>query len=169
MKLKEYALIAEIVGGFAVIIGLVFVGLELRQNTIAQRVTATQTLVENYSNAADFFVRDTESACIHVRGNKGLENLTGVERIRYSIGTFNVLRAVEQLHFYSLEGMVDQRIWRGFQRQLDEVMRYPGVMQYWQLRRDWFSDEFQEFIDGIHKRQPVLETVPLSVYECESP
>lgn len=36
MKLKEYALIAEIIGGIAVQSGLVFVGLELRQNTLMQ-------------------------------------------------------------------------------------------------------------------------------------
>jgi hypothetical protein len=35
--------IAEIISAIAVVIGLVFVGMELRQNTLMQRVTATQT------------------------------------------------------------------------------------------------------------------------------
>jgi len=35
MSLKRYAQLAEIVGGVAVVIGLIFVGLELRQNTRA--------------------------------------------------------------------------------------------------------------------------------------
>ena len=80
---------------------------------------------------------------------------------------FHLLRAAEQLHYYSLEGMVDQRIWRGFQRQLDEVVRYPGVQQYWELRRDWYSDEFQLFIDQIFERAPVTNSVPLSEDGCE--
>lgn len=46
MKLKEYALIAEVIGGVAILIGLVFVGMELRQNTLMQRVTATQALAD---------------------------------------------------------------------------------------------------------------------------
>jgi hypothetical protein len=168
MKLERYALIAEVVGGLAVIIGLIFVGLELRQNTIAQRVTATQTLVVDYENAVDLLTKDNESACIYVRGNNGLENLTGIERYRYFVMWFHLLRAAEQLHYYSLEGMVDPRIWRGFQRQLDEVVRYPGVEQYWQLRRDWYNDEFQAFIDQIYGRQPTIESVVLSDDGCES-
>ena len=71
------------------------------------------------------------------------------------------------MHYYSLEGMVDARIWRGFQRQLDEVIRYPGVKEYWQLRRDWYSDEFQNFIDRIYSDKPVVEPVVLSDEGCE--
>jgi hypothetical protein len=167
MNLERYALIAEIVGGLAVIVGLVFVGLELRQNTIVQRVTATQTLVVDYENAVDLLTKDNESACIYVRGNNGLSNLSGIERYRYFVMWFHLLRAAEQLHYYSLEGMVDARIWRGFQRQLDEVIRYPGVKEYWQLRRDWYSDEFQNFIDSIYSNKPVVEPVVLSDEGCE--
>ena len=167
MKLKKYALIAEIFGGLAVIVGLVFVGLELRQNTLMQRVTATQTLVVDYENAVDLLAKDEASACIYVRGSNGLDNLTGIERYQYFVMWFHLLRAAEQLHYYSLEGMVDQRIWRGFQRQLDEVVRYPGVQQYWELRRDWYSDEFQSFIDQIFEQAPVTDSVPLSEEGCK--
>ena len=167
MKLKKYALIAEIFGGLAVIVGLVFVGLELRQNTLMQRVTATQTLVVDYENAVDLLAKDEVSACIYVRGSNGLDNLTGIERYQFFVMWFHLLRAAEQLHYYSLEGMVDQRIWRGFQRQLDEVVRYPGVQQYWELRRDWYSDEFQLFIDQIFERAPVTNSVPLSEEGCK--
>ena len=169
MKLQKYALIAEIMGGLAVIVGLIFVGLELRQNTLMQRVTATQTLVVDYENAVDLLAKDAESACIYVRGNNGLDNLTGIEQYRFFVMWFHLLRAAEQLHYYSLEGMVDQRIWRGFQRQLDEVVRYPGVQQYWEMRRDWYSDEFQMFIDQIFARAPVAEPVSFSEKGCETP
>jgi hypothetical protein len=167
MTLKKIALITEILGGLAVIVGLVFVGLELRQNTLMQRVTATQTLVVDYENAVDLLNKDQKTACIYVRGSNGLENLTGIERYRFFVMWFHLLRAAEQLHYYSLEGMVDQRIWRGFQRQLDEVVRYPGTQQYWAVRRDWYSDEFQGFIDQILEQAPVRDSVPLSEEGCE--
>jgi hypothetical protein len=169
MELKKYALIAEIIGGLAVVVGLIFVGLELRQNTIAQRVTATQTLVVDYENAIDIIGRDADTACIYVRGINGLENLNGIERYRFFILWFHILRAGEQLHYYSLEGMVDQRIWRGFQRQLDEVLRLPGVQQYWKIRKDWYSDEFQAFVDSIIAEAPTAETEYFSEVGCEKP
>jgi hypothetical protein len=167
MKLKKYALIAEVVGGLAVVIGLIFVGLELRQNTLMQRVTATQALSVNYENAVDALGKDTETACIYVRGINGLDNLNGIERYRFFVLWFHVLRAGEQLHYYSLEGMVDTRIWRGYERQLDEVFRYPGVQQYWQSRKDWYSDEFQDFVDQMIVRAPASDTESFSFDGCE--
>lgn len=166
MRLKEYALIAEVVGGLAVIIGLVFVSLELRQNTLMQRVTATQALSVNYENAVDALGKDTETACIYVRGIKGLGNLNGIERYRFFVLWFHVLRAGEQLHYYSLEGMVDERIWRGYERQLGEIFGYPGVQQYWEVRRDWYSDEFQDFVGKLITEAPAADPASFSFDGC---
>ena len=167
MKLKNYARVAEIIGGLAVVVGLIFVGLELRQNTLMQRVTATQTLVLDYENAVDAVGADADTACIYVRGINGLENLNGVERYRFFVLQFHLLRAGEQLHFYSLEGMIDQRIWRGFERQMDEIVRYPGLQQYWEVRSDWYSDEFQAFINGLISEAPKAETESFSEDGCQ--
>ncbi|WP_412061288.1 hypothetical protein [Rubrivirga sp. IMCC45206] len=165
--LDTAATVATIVSSLAVVVGLVFVAIELRQNTLAQRVTATQTLVVDYETAVDLLAKTPESACIYVRGNSGLDNLTGIERYQYFVMWFHLLRSAEQLHYYSLEGMVDARIWRGFQRQLDEVMRYPGVYQYWEQRRHWYSDEFQAFVDQIFDRAPIAAPVALSEEGCD--
>ena len=167
MKLKKIARLAEVIGGLAVIVGLIFVGLELKQNTLMQRVTATQTLVLDYENAVDAVGANADTACIYVRGINGLENLNGVERYRFFVLQFHLLRAGEQLHFYSLEGMVDQRIWRGFERQLDEIVRYPGLQQYWEVRSDWYSDEFQAFINGLISEAPKAQTEPFSEDGCQ--
>jgi hypothetical protein len=167
MKLKKFALIAEVIGGIAVIIGLIFVGLELRQNTKMQRVTATQTLSVDYEYAVDALGRDAETACIYVRGINGLNNLNGVERFRFFVLWFHILRAGEQLHYYSLEGMVDPRIWRGYQRQLDEIFRLPGVQEYWEVRKDWYSDDFQAFVNALIASAPADEPELFSGVGCE--
>jgi hypothetical protein len=141
--------IAEIAGGFAVIVGLVFVSYEINQNTKMQRITATQTLVLDYESALDIMAHEADAACIYVRGIGGLANLNHVERYRFFVIWFHIFRSAEQLHYYSQEGMVEPRIWRGFERQLNEVSRLPGVQEWWAVRSDWFSDEFQDYINGV--------------------
>ncbi len=64
MKLNKYVHLVEIIGRLAVVVDLIFVALELRQNTLMQRVTATQTLVVDYENAIDTIGQDAETACI---------------------------------------------------------------------------------------------------------
>jgi len=64
MKLNKYVHLVEIIGRLAVVVDLIFVALELRQNTLMQRVTAAQTLVVDYENAIDTIGQDAETACI---------------------------------------------------------------------------------------------------------
>ena len=141
--------IAEVVSAVAVVVGLVFVGLELRQNTEIQRVTATQTLVAQYVQALEVMGAGGDTACVYALGINGLDNLDDDDRLRFFVIMFKIFRAAEQLQYYSVEGMVEPRIWRGFERQIHEVVQLPGVQEWWAIRRDWFSDEFQQYLDGL--------------------
>ena len=147
MKKINYS---EVLSALAVVIGLVFVGWELRQNTVIQRVNATQLLAAEYSDALEVMAYEGEAACVYALGIEGLDNLNQVQRLRFFVMMFLIFRTAEQLHHYSLEGMVEPQIWRGYQRQLQEVANLPGIREWWAVRRDWFSDMFQAWIDDIH-------------------
>jgi hypothetical protein len=147
----------EIVGIVAVLMGLVFVGLELRQNSDLLRITATQTLAAEFSDALEVMAYEGEAACVYAVGVNGLHNLNDVQRLRFFVQMFLILRSAEQLHYYSIEGMVENRVWRGFERQLSEVVNLPGVQEYWEIRRLWYSDAFQEYVSGVIKSGPLVE------------
>jgi hypothetical protein len=140
--------VREWLGAGAVVLGLVFVGFELRQNTELQRIAATQTLAAEYADALEVMAYEGEAACIYALGINGVSNLDDAERLRFFVLMFEIFRAAEQLHYYSEEGMVEPRIWRGFERQVQEVASLPGVQEWWAARRHWFSDDFQEFLDA---------------------
>ena len=148
-RLQRFALIAEIAGAIAVVTSLLFVGWELRQSTRIQQIEASQSLGEDYVNALNVMAYESDAACIYVNGINGLKYLTDVEKLRFFVIWFNIFRAAEQLHNYSLEGMIDVRTWNGFQRQLKQVTRWPGVREWWDLRDYWFSEEFQSFINEM--------------------
>ena len=147
----------EVVGAVAVLLGLVFVGLELRQNSELLRITATQTLAAEYSDALEVMAYEGEAACVYALGINGLHNLNDVQRLRFFVQMFLILRSAEQLHCYSLEGMVEDRVWRGFERQLQEIVNLPGVQEYWNVRSSWYSDAFQEYVDGTMEGGPVVK------------
>jgi len=147
----------EIVGVVAVLVSLLFVGLELRQNSDLLRITATQTLAAEYGDALEVMAYEGEAACVYARGINGLDNLNEVQRLRFFVQMFLIFRSAEQLHFYSMEGMVEDHVWRGFERQLLEVANLPGVQEWWAHRNSWFSDMFQEYISAVMASGPVAK------------
>ena len=158
----------EIIGAVAVLLGLVFVGLELRQNSDLLRITATQTLTAEYTDALEVMAYESDAACVYALGINGLNNLNDVQRLRFFVQMFSIFRSAEQLHYYSIEGMVEDRVWRGFERQLQEVANLPGVKEWWMVRKAWFSDEFQAYIDSIIESGPIVEHQKFLSESCQS-
>jgi len=158
--------IAEFISAAAVVVGLLFVGLELRQNTTVQRITATQVLTAEYADALEVMAYEGEAACIYALGINGLSNLDDVQRLRFFVIMFQIYRSAEQLHYYSLEGMLEPRIWRGFERQLEEITQLPGVQEWWSARHNWFSDEFQSYVDGSMSSGTSVEPQTYQDHAC---
>ena len=156
----------EITGVVAILVGLAFVGLELRQNSALLRITATQTLAAEYSDALEVMVYEGEAACIYSLGRIGLHNLNSVQRLRFFGQMFLIFRAAEQLHYYSLEGMVEDRIWRGFERQIREATRLPGIQEWWAVRHSFYSDAFQEYIGGVMETGPTQDPQDFTGESC---
>ena len=158
--------VREWVSVAAVVVGLVFVGYELRQNTKIQRITTTQTLAAEYADALEAMAFEADTACVYALGINGLDNLDDDERLRFFVLMFQIFRAAEQLQYYAVEGMVEPRIWRGFERQLTEVVSLPGVQEWWTVRRPWFSDAFQDFVDGTIEAGPSSSAQTYQDHTC---
>ncbi len=147
---------AEIIGAISVVVGLLFVGLEIRGNTVAQQFSATQTLVSEY-NKAITSINDKEFVCIYLRGSNSFNSLSQSEKIRFSVQLQPIFRTFEQLHYSSLHGTIDSNVHSGFEGQFKSVMQLPGFQGFWAVRRDWFGDTFQEYVDKVVADSQLIE------------
>jgi len=165
-SLDSAAKTAEVIGAVAVVIGLLFVGLEIRTNTVAQQFSSTQTLVSEY-NTAISSINDGEFVCIFIRAGNDFEGLSQAKKIRYSILMQPIFRTFEQLHYSALQGTIDHNVYSGFQRQFAAMMQLPGNQQYWATREHWFGTVFQEYVRGIISNNQPVEPSNFSSEECE--
>jgi hypothetical protein len=165
-SLDSAAKAAEVIGAAAVVIGLLFVGLEIRTNTVAQQFGATQTLVSEY-NAAISSINDGEFVCIFIQAGNDFEGLSQANKIRFSILMQPIFRTFEQLHYSALQGTIDSNVYSGFQRQFSAMMQLPGNQQYWAARRNWFGTVFQEYVQGMLANSQSVEPANFSSDGCE--
>ncbi len=165
-SLDSAAKTAEVVGAIAVVVGLLFVGLEIRGNTVAQQFSATQTLVSEY-NSAITSINDEDFVCIYIRASNDFDSLSQGDKIRYSIQMQPIFRTFEQLHYSSLHETIDPNVHSGFERQFAAIMQLPGNQQYWAVRRDWFGNTFQEYADKVVARSHSVVPANFDIEECE--
>ncbi len=149
MTLSDLANIGEFVGGIGVVVTLIFVGIQLRQNTRAvQRSSAREA-----GNALVAVVRinahSAELTELMLRALESLESVTPVERYRFDSWMYCWLHAHEQEHIASRESTYLDEFLAPKRRAIAAYLLTPGGSQWWNERKTWFTDYFQKVVDDI--------------------
>jgi hypothetical protein len=100
--------LTEVIGMSAVILSLVFVGIEIRDNTAA---TKAQALLDFSSAANDLglaVIEDDEFAEILIAGDADSEELTESNKARYRRYVFAMLNIYENAFIFNAEGLLDK-------------------------------------------------------------
>jgi hypothetical protein len=161
MKLESWGLVAEVVSAIAVVLSLIFVGLQVRQNSEAQMQTGTQAVVTEYNNGIRALSADPNLVCLYVRGSQDYFALSGAERVRFSSYFLSMFNVQQQIHRLRLDGAIDEDIWRGFDSQLKDVVRLPGVYQWFETRAHWYGQDFRAYIQSVRTEPPQTDLMLL--------
>ena len=98
----------EVLGLVAVAVSLVFVGLEVRQNTIASRAAAYQEHGLHLSNQWFALAQDPALARILFAGEDNWDALTEVEKSQLTYAYVAIFRSYETILLQVEEGLLDQ-------------------------------------------------------------
>jgi hypothetical protein len=147
MSIQEWGAISEMVGAIAIVVSLIYVGVQIRQNTQATRVRASQAFVESHCGAITQITRHPAFWDVYWRGLSGLSNLQGGEIAAFGAWTGHLLRTWESFYFQTKAGAFEDQIWFGWNHQYRDLFAYPGIQEEWTIRRHCFSDEFREFVE----------------------
>ena len=150
MNIEDLAAWGEFLGGIAVITGLIYLAIQIRESNIQAKVDSNQRFAESISQFGLLPATDRELADIFLRGLEGLDKLQGTDRMRFITFISNgMLRTFENLYFEHLAGRLEQRIWIGAERMLLVTVGAEGFQDVWEMRRTWFEENFQEYIDSL--------------------
>ncbi|MEZ5961661.1 MAG: hypothetical protein R3C30_14750 [Hyphomonadaceae bacterium] len=149
--------IGELTAAVAVIISVIFVGVEIRQNSQAQVQATTQAAVSDYVSSLELIADNREFACLYTQGAHDFEALDAADRLRFSAFYMSTYYQLQEMHRLSEKGAIDADTWSGFHSLLQETTRYPGVRQWFAVRRSWFSVRFQTYVDELMREAPSIE------------
>lgn len=161
MSLQDLASIAEIVAGLGVLVSLIFVGLQVRQNTQAQRVLA----VESLSAAITAInVPAMESPVLGAAVSKVCADWyasSREERIVAHYFLFSIFKLLETAWYQQKAQALDPGHWAGWEKLLLLLYHSPGIQRvWWPNRHHAYSPDFQSYLAGT---QPSADVAPLNI------
>ncbi len=139
MSIQEWAAIAEIAGAIAVVASLVYLAVQIRQNTHglsmslkATELAAFERNVEAGNRIREIFILNPEISELYVRGNRSYSDLGGTDQMRFGMVLGNVFSAMQGAYIRQLTYGNDPANFAGTERMLDTLLRRRGV-------REWLS------------------------------
>ncbi len=128
MDLNDLANLGQIIGALAVVISLIYVALQIRQNTNAIRSAAAQTVHEHFATWYRLVAADPELSQIVVNGLRDYSSLSEMERARF-IATYMAFVSYSQNAFLKWrEGSLAPPLWLGWELVINE----PRMRARWQ-------------------------------------
>ena len=153
MKLSEWAHVAEITSAIAVVVSLIYIGLEVNQNTAAVKANTHQSLVDYGWGQTEILLTNETLADLVKKGESNPEALTARERSQFYEYTSWRLATWESVFMNHEHGLVDGEVWRGwdgYYRLL--TLNKPGYVEFWRDNRSAYYAPFMAYIDSLEMK-----------------
>lgn len=149
MEAREarWKVVGSLLGGLGVIGSLVFVALEIRQNTEAVRSATIQAISEQSFDAVAQLVENADLRAAYEAARTG-SALTPEQRLQLKVFYLGIMRIQQNRYLQSQLGVLDLEtlLFVGGQGGAYDL---PFFAEYWAEDRDQYPAEFQDFVEGV--------------------
>lgn len=148
MSLENIYFISQIVSALALIVSLLFVGIQIRQNTLSTQTARHQSIVQAIADWSREVALNNDIANLMVRGSANFEQLDPVQRLQFALLHVALFRNYENIFYQHAQGAIDNHVWEGWAYRMRATFALPGVRAWWPPQRDSYSDAFRDFLEA---------------------
>ena len=145
--LEMFGDLGDFLGGIGVLVSLVYLAIQVRQNTVATRADSYQAVVGDVSDWSREMSLNPEICRILIAGSADFDALEPVERFQFNLAMSAFFRNMENVHSKFLAGVIDESVWEGWANRTRSFLAAPGMRQYWERNELAFSPAFRRFFN----------------------
>jgi hypothetical protein len=177
MTLEELAYISQVIGVVAVFVSLIFVGVQVRQNSEqikanTRSIKASAGFEATHSWATfneQLFGTSDEFLLLIPRvydPAKSWDDFTDVERVRVTCGQRALFQKLEGMYFLYRYGSLDKAIWESRRDWAAGAIKPPFFRHWWELEKSQsiYSGEFVSVIEAARDGSAVLPWHPTALH-----
>ena len=154
MTLADLADLADVVGGIAVVVSLIYLAIQVRQNTGSIR---SATLLANTSLWSSLLRDLAEPGTIeaYATGLTGNKDISPMQYTQFFLICRGLFAAFENQHYQYRRGALDEDTYKGYERSIaEQCLAFPGFRIWWEQSRDVFSPAFVTRVDEMISETP---------------
>jgi len=154
MDLATLAQLGEFVGGLFVVVSLVYLAHQVRQNTTSLRTENYARAVDRLSSMQRNVSSDGELNRIVTIGSTRPETLSRTERMRFTWYLYELLGAAEFVFHQAEQGALPDEVWERWRATMVWWFSNPGILAWWRAKPTPFSTSFEAFANELIRTTP---------------
>lgn len=147
--MKRFENWINVAASVGVILGILFLGLEIQQNTEMMRSQARDAITEKQMMFSEWVTTEPEMAAAIAAAAQGLDKMDPEHLIMYSYFMAGIWREWENSYYQFQQGLFDPEEFE------PRIVRWHSQMQsrasraLWTTNRDWYAPGFRARVDAI--------------------
>ena len=160
MNWEALGAIGELIGAFAVVVTLIYVGIQVRHSAGAVRSAAANDASVAMQTWYLEMGSNRQASDMWFNAMTSPEPLSTHDEFQFMMSMHAVLLGMQNSYLLSKEGTLDAEFREAVTTAIVAVKDLPGMDRYWRQRRDFLHNGFAEFVDGL-LGQDAIETLDI--------
>ena len=139
--------IGDFVGGIAVVVTLLYLAHQVRQNTKSTHSASYQAIVSSMSVFSREMAFEENRSDLFIQGLLRPEELSESQQIRFSLLMTSYFRSLENIHFQYQSHAIPDDVWEGWAYRIASSVQTPGCRAWWQKEQRAYSGRFRKHIN----------------------
>ncbi len=151
MDITTLAAWDESLGGIAVVVSLIYLASQIRQNSKLLRASTASASVAGNTASSSLIAGDPEMARIFWDGLADRSSLSEADRRQFDPLVSIFFAGWNQEYQFAEDGVSGPSVWENRRNGMLRLFQQPGMRQWWNEWRDTYGDDFAEFVDGVFR------------------
>ena len=148
LNLESLANLADFISAIVVVVSLVYLAYQVRQNTESLRTENYARVLERVANMQARLGADAVFSELITRGATDPVRLTAGERVQFTWTFYEMFGAFEFMFHQAGSNALPMEVWERWSETLSWWISLPGVKAWWISRPAPFSASFTRYVDG---------------------
>jgi len=158
MRLEKLSAFAEILSAVAILITLVYLSAQTRQNVLAVEAATRQATLDNVFDVLSQVMVDPDIWLSLVK-----DELNETERVKLSAYLFSVMERAQASWYQYQSGALDERSWLRVREPTVSNILFRQGNRWWNYFQDGFDPEFRDYMNAIIRDRPIVTRLGESI------
>ena len=158
MDITILAAWGEFLGGIAVVVSLIYLASQIRQNSKLLRASTASVTHETTTRIPVLTAENPDASRIYWDGLSDPTALSESDRHRFDPMIATYINGVRLEHEFAQDGILSPTIWTSRVRTTRWLLQQPGARQWWdEWSKNLYDDDFIVFVNGLIREGEAAE------------